>query len=275
MAIAVVPNPIVPDSDVYTHAGNARWYGEDRRGFDARLVVWHTTESPTATVQGALRYDARRDDKVSATTIIGEEGIGADVLEACRPFTQTRWNDESLSAEVIGAAAWSTAQWWTRWRTLDGLVAWTADVCRRHEIPPVWLTAEQVLAGERGVCDHLLCNQAAILEDPSRKGRTGYTHTDIGAGFRALVPELLGRVAALLAPVDEEDDVIKWYVRCTDPTNRPEGLFCLDGAGATFVFASDQAGAVVMLSTPGLVEVTVSPAQYAELVRVARAGEAA
>jgi len=98
-------------------------------------------------------------------------------------------------------------------------------------------------------------------------------------GERAVMPRLddLRKPYAPPAPPvpdeidDEEDEMIKWYIRCTDPAIRPEGLYCLGDAGATFVHAADPDAAVAMLKTPGLLELTVSPAQYDELVRVDRA----
>lgn len=199
--IAAVSNPIAPDSPIYTHVGRALHYGETRRGFVPRLIVWHTTESPDATMLGALRYNARRPDAVSCTAFAGEDGLGQDVPELGRPYTQARWNDESLSLELIGRAAWST-DWWEaqRPRTLENMVAMTTDWCRRWGIPPRWLSAEEVLAGAPGVCDHLMCNAAAILEVPSRKGNNPYTHTDAGLGIRLLAPSLLQEVARRLTP---------------------------------------------------------------------------
>jgi len=201
MVIAAVPNPIPVDSAVYTHVGHALHYGINRRGYNPRLVVWHTTESPNATMSGSLRYNARRPDQVSCTAFAGQEGLGQDAPEAGRPFTQGRWNDEALSLEIIGAAAWAASYWQNeRQATLDNIVVMTADWCRRWGIPARWLTPEQLLDGVPGVCDHLMCNAAAILEVPSRKGNSPYTHTDAGQGIRHLSDELLARVNALLDP---------------------------------------------------------------------------
>lgn len=191
--------PLVPDSPLVDVVGHARWYGARRNDPTPRLIVWHTTESPTATVTGTLAYDARRDDTVSCTFFVGDQ-IGQDVAEASRPYTNGRWNDDSITIEIIATAYWTTEQWAARRVLLDNLVELTADICRRHNIPARWISPEELLAGAAGICDHLTCNQASILEDPSRKGRAGYTHTDVGPGLRALVPGLVARVAEILAP---------------------------------------------------------------------------
>lgn len=190
-----------PPGSCYTHAGHARHYGgPNRRGFVANVIVLHTTESPGATLDGSLRYDARRPDQVSATAIVGEQGIGYDVPEECRAFTNARFTDVTLTCEIIATAGWSTAEWRSRGRTLEHVAVLLADWSRRHSIPLRWLTPAQLLAGESGVCDHLICNEAAWLEDPSRRGRSPFTHTDTGPGLRALVPELLARATEILAP---------------------------------------------------------------------------
>lgn len=207
MVIAVVSNPIPPDSSIVTHVGRARWYGETRRGFSPRLGVVHTTESPNASVSSSLSYSSRRPDAVSTTVFAGEEGIGQDTREQWRPYTQARWNDEALALETIGAAAWSEDQWRsTRSRTIANVEAVLRDWRARYSLPPRWLTPEEVLAGAPGFCDHLICNQAAILEDPSRAGRNPYTHTDCGAGLRAIVRPILDRIAA---ETSEEEPVYR------------------------------------------------------------------
>lgn len=201
--------PLTNLPDIYTHAGHAAQYGKGRRnGRTIRLLILHTSESPE--FLGSMIYDAYRPETVSCTAFVGELGeIGADVPEADRPWTTGRWNDESLAVEVCGRAAWTEAQWRARPRQLAALTDLLTDWCRRHSIPPVWLSALQIAEGasrqgqspvqgsRRGICDHLMANQAAIIlgGDPAR-----YSHHDIGAGLRAIVvgdiiPEVARRLA--------------------------------------------------------------------------------
>lgn len=194
------------DSALVAAQSEAASYGERRNGATPRLVVWHTTEGDSVGVTGNLRYDARRTDDVSATYFVGQDAeglpqIGQGVPESMRPFTQARWNDEAISIEIIGRSAWDVDRWSTvKAGTLQALVALTADICARRGIPARWLTAQEILDGESGICDHRLCNEAAILEKPERRGVEPYTHTDVGASLRELSGALLDRVVALLTP---------------------------------------------------------------------------
>lgn len=188
--------PIRPVPEIYGYVGNSRSYGPRRNGAKARIAVLHTTESPNATVPGSLRYDARRPETISATAFVGEQGIGYSVPESHRPFTQSRWNDEALSIEIIGTANWTPEQWLQRQKTLDNVERLLRDWRDRLGIPMIWLTPEQVLAGKWGVCDHLIANEAAILEVPSRKGQRGYTHWDIGNGLRHHAIPMIQRLSA-------------------------------------------------------------------------------
>lgn len=201
-----------PNSTLVIAHSEAAHYGE-RRGVEPRLVVWHTTEGDAAGVGGNVSYESRRPDQVSTSYFVGEDGVGQCVPENMRPFTQARWNDDAISLEIIGRSGWDADRWKTvKAATLDNLVALTADICKRRNIPPVWLTPQEVLDGKRGICDHRTCNEAAILEKPERRGVEPYTHTDIG-NINQLRDWLIERVAATLNPTPLEDDEMAYLVR--------------------------------------------------------------
>lgn len=195
--------------DVYTHAGHAAQYGKGRRnGRTIRLAILHTTESNS--FLSSMIYDAYRPETVSATAHVGELGeIGAGVPEADRPWTTGRWNDESLAMEIVGRAAWSAAQWRARPRQMAAIATLLTDWCRRHSLPAVWLSAAQIAEGasrqgsapvqgvRRGICDHLMANQAAIALGGSV---AAYSHHDIGPGLREVVlADIIPEVARRLA----------------------------------------------------------------------------
>lgn len=208
-AVAVVTNqsdapikfaPLPPDGPEFTWAGHAANYGAGRRyGITVRCGIFHTTESESS-IEGALRYDARRSERVSTSAFAGPFGeLGVDVPEDNRPWTTGRWNDESVSLEVVGKAAWTAAQWRARKAQMEAIVQWTVGVCQRHKLPPTWLTAEQfaqgaslasqspLRAGKRlGFTDHRTANNAAIAlgHDPIK-----YGHHDVGTGLRTVINE--------------------------------------------------------------------------------------
>lgn len=210
------PIPTIPAGSVYTHRGHAAQYGRGRRnGRTIRAIVLHTTESgtpePTAgQFASSMTYDAWRPDQVSATAYVGALGeIGYTVPETDRPYTTGRWNDETLSVEIVGRAGWTPAQWNARPAQLAAVVDLLVDWCRRHSIPPVWLSEEEFAEGasrhgqpprqgtRRGIVDHLEANLAARRLG----GTSGLSHTDIGPGLRAVFfASILPVVAARLAP---------------------------------------------------------------------------
>lgn len=215
----VLFTPLEPPGAEYMWAGHAANYGADRRyGITVRCGIYHTTESES-TISSALKYDARRPEKVSCSAFCGPGGeLGVDVPEHKRPWTTGRWNDESVTLEVIGKAAWTAAQWRARPLQIEGIIRWTEGVCARHTLPPTWLTAEafaigasragtQLQAGtRRGFIDHRTANNAAIAlgHDPNT-----YSHTDVGTGLRTVINEdVLPEVARRLAQTPEEPQIM-------------------------------------------------------------------
>lgn len=211
LAIRGTPyNPIRPVPAIYTHVGDAKNHGTGRR-LPIRLIIDHTTEGDSTSIVGSMRYDARRTEMVSCTAFTGEDGIGYDVAETNRPFTTGRWNDESLSNETVGKAAWPAVFWRTeRATTIHHKIDLFTDWCQRFHIPAVWLSAEEIAkdasrqglpmrAGfNRGICDHLEANRAAILLGGSP---AQYSHHDVGVGMRdILIDHIIPAVAERLNP---------------------------------------------------------------------------
>lgn len=252
--------PVNPDSPLVTHIGHARHYGTDRRTVtEPSIIVLHTTESPNATVAGSLQFDGYRSTTVSAHYFIGEQGIGQGVSELARAFTQSRWNDVALGLEIIGAAAWSAAQWRTRPNTLANLAALLADISTRRRIPLRWLTAAEVLAGERGVCDHITANAAAVLETPARKGQHGYTHWDIGPGLRSIVPSLLTPLTTTTPPSSPPATTTKGTPRMEWIYRHPRyhNVWLCSSAGAIHI----ESGILTAARSRGIPEVVTDHAQ--------------
>ena len=206
------PLPTAP-SEIFTHRSHAAQYGRGRRyGIGIRLLILHTTEGEN--FLNSINYNTWRPEQVSASTHAGPAGeLAHEIAEADRPWTTGRWNDESLSLEIVGRAAWTSAQWRARPLQLEAITRWLVDGCRRHKIPPVLLTAQQIELGAsrsgesplragtlRGVCDHRTANDAAISlgHSPSK-----YSHWDIGPGLRQVVaadimPEVVRRLGATI-----------------------------------------------------------------------------
>lgn len=261
--------------------------GRDYRATEGapHVLVIHTSEQPSATTQTAealARFIASPPTgtppnmnvasyhwAVDLDSIVHMQWCdGIDDCDRIAFHAPPNWRGEGICLTGRAARDWTgTKDGVDDWPQLELAARLAAWRCQERGWPARRLTPQQLQAGEKGICGHVDISRAFGLSD----------HTDPGVAFpwAWFIQRVLDLMEPEQPPDEEDEDVIKWYVRCTDPTNRPEGLYCLDGAGATFVLASDTEGALTMLATPGLVEVMVSPAQYAELLRVARAGEAA
>lgn len=215
------PLPAAP-SDIFTHRSHAAQYGRGRRyGIGIRALILHTTEGES--FAGSVGYNTWRPETVSSTAHAGPSGeLAIEIDEANRPWTTGRWNDESITLEIVGRAAWSEAQWRARPLQLEAITRWLVDGCRRHKIPPVLLTAAQFAEGasragesplragsRRGIVDHRTANDAAIAlgHDPGK-----YSHWDIGPGLRRVVAaDIIPEVARRLGnPTPPTPDPITW-----------------------------------------------------------------
>lgn len=271
-----VPFAALPALDPYTHLGHAAQYGKGRRnGRTVRMIVLHITDVDGSAL-GAASYDARRADLVSATAFIGPNGeIVYDVSEDDRPYTTGRWNDETLAAEIVGHDEWTSAQWRARPRQLEGIVRWLVAVCRRHDVPPVWLDAAAVAQGasrqgelpvqgtRRGITDHLHANLAARSLGASVASTS---HICVGPGLRAIVlGELLPEVARRLAPVPpdpipspQEGTMFQAVIKGTSSDRHPVLLtLCGSDVGMTGLTASgDEAAMLKALGQAATIKVS-------------------
>lgn len=251
------PVPFRPLSPVapYTHLGHDSQYGAGRRnGRTIRLIILHTTESDG--FLNSMSYGARRPDQVSATCYSGKDGeLGYTVSESDRPYTTKRWNDESITVEICGKAAYTTAQWRARPKQLASLTNLLFTWCQRWAVPAVWLWKAEIAQGASphgaspvqgvnyGICDHLEANLAAILLGAAPKD---YSHVDIGPGLRTIVineiiPEVARRLGGSVpVPVPPDQPVsnpVPWessmparLIQCND---NDAAVFTTDGIHAT------------------------------------------
>lgn len=228
--------PIVPPSPVFTHIGHAAQYGRGRRnGRTVRMLVLHVTDVD-GSMLGAMSYDARRPEMVSAHAFAGPLGeLGAQVPDADRAFTTGRWNDEADELEIVGHDEWTAAQWRARPAQMEAIVRWLVDRCQRWDIPPRWMDRGTIAKGasrhgqtpvqgtERGICDHLEANLAA--RDLGATSGTG--HVCVGPGLRTvlfddLIPEVARRLSPTTPPQEApEMSVLDDPVRLID--TRPLG----------------------------------------------------
>lgn len=156
----------------------AKNYSKGRKG-PVTLVVIHTMEAPEkeATAENVASWFAGKDaPQASAHYNVDSDSTVQSVLE-----TDTAWhagpvNGYSIGVEHAGYAKQTAAEWADTYSLacLERSAELVADICTRHGIQPVRVTAEDLAAGARaGVCGHV----------DVTKGLKAGTHWDPGPHF--------------------------------------------------------------------------------------------
>ncbi len=151
----------------------ARHFHEGRlSGVD--VLVLHTSES-ASTAAALGRYFATTDREASAHSGVDDLGRRVDYVH----FDDTAWaapgaNADGEQLELCGLARWDRATWLGEHRLmLDAAVGWLVERCHARRIPPVILTANDLLNNKRGITTHYAVSQAFHKS----------THTDPGIGL--------------------------------------------------------------------------------------------
>lgn len=165
----------------------AHWYYTGRTK-KVRVVVMHATQSPerTGAARAIASYFATNLDparKGSAhITVDNTETIGS-VRHQDTAFGAGGANSDGYHIEQVGYSEQDESEWADDYS--KGVVVRAADAaraaCEFFDLPKVWLSADDLLAGAAGITDHNTCSAAF-----------GGTHWDPGpnwprAEFMALV----------------------------------------------------------------------------------------
>ena len=152
------------------------------------FVVIHSAETPerpdTAVRLAAYFADPRQtrrgevvEVKASAHYSVDSRNVVQHVAEVDVAWhVRTKgWNDRSVGVELAGRASQSRAEWLDAYgmTLLPRAARLVADVCKRWNIPPDYLSGEALSDGSRGITGHRDLT-AAFGED---------THEDPGEGF--------------------------------------------------------------------------------------------
>lgn len=165
----------------------------ERAASDVDWVVLHTMEVPEAqgmAIEIAGRFALETSPRASAHFHVDD----VDVIQGCS-LGLVAWHAEGgnrrgIGIEHAGTASQRPAQWdddYSR-AQLELSAKLAAELCSRYSIPAVWLSADALKRGERGITDHAAINDAF---------NGGGGHRDVGAWFpRAHYIELVAAVAA-------------------------------------------------------------------------------
>ena len=149
-----------------------------RRGGFVKWVVMHTMEAPETanTAENVAGYFANPAAQASAQYCVDSDSIIQCVDELDYAFAAaTTGNMFGIHIELAGYAAQDDAGWSDEFSEamLDKAAALTASICRKHGIPPRFLTDAQLAAGEKGITTHGAISRVFRQSD----------HTDPGEGF--------------------------------------------------------------------------------------------
>jgi lysozyme family protein len=152
--------------------------GHERTG-QARIVatMFHLPSTPEASAHFVV-------DSLETLQLVREKDIAWDAGGASLG---------GISIEHTGKAAQTPEEWADEYSlaVLERSAQLAASICRRHGIPIVHLTVEQIAAGGRGICGHVEL-QAAFAH--------GAGHVDPGKFFPW--SDYIARVAAIAAELD-------------------------------------------------------------------------
>ena len=169
-----------------------------------RLVVVHTAETPCeeGRAYNIAAYLANPAVRASAHYVVDPGETVAQVPEEGTAWAAPGANSDGIQIEQAAYAGYSADDWQgaDQQRMLrEQLAPLVAGICRRWDLPAVWLSAADLLAGRAGVTDHNTVNEAYRASD----------HWDCGPSFPAgllmeLVRAELGETTAGPAQAEQE-----------------------------------------------------------------------
>lgn len=142
------------------------------------LVVIHTMENaekPGTAAQVAHWFAGAQAPRASAHYCLDATEVVQCVDEKHVAWAAPGANRQGIHLEHAGRAAQSDADWKDNFSRamLENSAELCADICKRHSLPVVRLSPEDLLAGKRGICGHIDVTKAFKRS----------THTDPGKNF--------------------------------------------------------------------------------------------
>lgn len=144
-------------------------------------IVLHDTEGGTA--RSVAEYFTNPDSGGSTHLVVDENDCYKCLEQYLIPWgaasaEQISANTHGFHIEQCGYAKWSSALWWSHVKTLRRAAYKTAVWAQYYNIPLVWVDADALLHGHRGITTHAQVSKASRVLDPANAGR--YSHSDPG-----------------------------------------------------------------------------------------------
>lgn len=156
--------PCIDTFHAYHHSGT-------RAPASVKWIVMHDTEGGTALA--IARYFEAPSSGGSAHLVIDDRSCYRCLNDNQIPWGAPGSNTQGFHIEQCGYARWTSLIWNSQHRQLLERAAYKAALhCRKFNIPPYFVSAAGLRAGQRGVTTHAECTKAF-----------GGSHTDPGAGW--------------------------------------------------------------------------------------------
>jgi hypothetical protein len=158
---------------------STRWHGRALRSrvYDHKAkiaVVESARYGPVVSLGTSIRT-------LVANGIVGHNCVDSDSIVQSVRDSDIAWhcpgaNHNGIGIEHAGYARQTREEWLDDYGVamLRRSAALVVDLCDTYDIPPVWLSADDVRAGRRGIATHRVCTAAF---------RTAGGHTDPGPNF--------------------------------------------------------------------------------------------
>lgn len=166
------------------------------RGRRIDLVVIHTMETPErpGAAEAVAHWFSQPRSEVSAHYCVDADSIVQCVREVDIAWHARGANGRSIGVELAGFAKQTADRWGDAYSRamLRRAARLVAEICERHDIPPVWLDADDLRDGRPGITGHAQVSDAFERTD----------HWDPGPAFpverflRLVVAALGGQIEA-------------------------------------------------------------------------------
>ena len=199
-----------------------------------RLIVLHSTETPTNTARAVARNFQDPAARASAHWVVGADGIISCVDESDTAWAAPGANHDGIQIEQAGYA------YRTDWTGGEGaqVVAQTArlvaQICTRWGIPIRHLIDADIANGHAGIVTHAQISRVYRQSD----------HTDPGPNYplSTLLAQAQGTPATPNNSTTLREDTPMYLIRTTTPWNTyAYALVCLSGIGGARAIEQSEA----------------------------------
>ena len=142
-----------------------------------KWVCIHDEEALTA--RGAATWFQNPASGGSAHKCVDDNECYRTLGDNMIPWAAANANLNGLHLEIAGFAAWPRTRWLKRIKSLRRAADAAARWCVEYDIPPHWLSPEDMHAGRKGLITHATVSAYTI-----KYGLQGdHTHSDPGPNF--------------------------------------------------------------------------------------------